>query len=262
MKLGLDFLGSPYPITLSIGTLRKPTLSEIYNLPFSRFELYELYLQLTPSIFYTHIADEERRKYWDELPEEEKNKSTMYDLIINDLQLQLIYCNIFDFFFEETVIFKENLFVFCKKEIKDDKDITPENVSGVANETTFPDIIDLIRQTCCISEPEKENIEELKFKNNLAKKLYKQMMEAKKREEKRKKQDKNLYIPNIISAVTARHPSLNYTNIWSLTIFQLFDNFDHMKVNELYDMNAIRTSVWGDEKKSFDATMWYKNYHI
>ena len=85
------------------------------------------------------------------------------------------------------------------------------------------------------------------------------MLKAKKKEQETKKSDLNLTIPNIISSLANKHPSLNYVNIWDLTIFQLLDAFNRTQANSMYDIDSTRVSVWGDEKKTFDVSLWYKN---
>ena len=85
------------------------------------------------------------------------------------------------------------------------------------------------------------------------------ILKEKKQEKKKNKLDKNMTIPNIISALSNKHPSLNYTNIWDLTIFQLLDSFNRIQANSVYEIDSTRVSVWGDEKKTFDASLWYKN---
>ena len=42
-------------------------------------------------------------------------------------------------------------------------------------------------------------------------------------------------------------------------MFQLLDAFNRMQMNSMYEIESTRVSVWGDEKKTFDASLWYKN---
>ena len=87
------------------------------------------------------------------------------------------------------------------------------------------------------------------------------MLKAQKEQKKQAKNDINLSIPNIISAVASKHPSLNLTSIWDLTIFQLLDSFSRLQANTVYEIDSTRVSVWGDEKKTFDPALWYKNIY-
>ena len=161
------------------------------------------------------------------------------------------------------MVFKEGFFILLYGDIEQNNEIAPENIRGVISEDTFPQIIDIIQQICCIHSKADEDAADQNFKNDIARKLFEKMQKAlKKQEEERKvKADKNLSLSNIISSVSALHPSINLINIWDLTIFQLYDTFRRMQGNLIFDMNSTSVSVWGDEKNKFDQTLWHKNYY-
>lgn len=250
---------NPNPIPLSIGTLKKPTLNEISTLTFDKFNMFEVFLKMTPERFFTKFK-EDGQKYWDSLTTEQKENLTMYDLLLADPALQDTYTEIFDFFFVEQVIFKDGLFIILKDSIEKDDDVPAENVRGAIHNKTFLQILDLLQQICCINEKETA-IEDMKFKNNMARKLYEKMLKAQKRERESKKVDINMSLPNIISSVSNAHPSINPLNVWNLTVFQLLDSFNRLKANSMFKIDCTRVSVWGDEKKTFDAALWYKNHY-
>ena len=255
MRLDYGTQISPVPITLSVGVLRKPTLQEIAEISFDRFTYYEFLIKMTPEIYYTELQKENGGKeYWKSLTEEQRDNITLYNLILEDEKLCNTYIEILNFFFVESVIFREGYFILLKSEVGDFVDIGAENIRGVISKELLPQIFELIQQICCIYNIDDE-IDESKYKNNLAKKLMKRMKKATK-QNTAKKSDINLTIPNIISN---KHPSLNYTNIWKLTVFQLLDAFNRMQINSIYEIDSTRVSVWGDEKKTFDVSLWYKN---
>lgn len=258
MRLDYGTQLSPFPITLSIGILKKPTLKEISQLTFDRFSYYEFFLKLTPKIYYTKLKKDDGEAYWNSLTEDEQDNITIYSIIEEDGQIRRTYVEIFNFFFVETVIYQEGYFILLKEKHTNPEVIEKEQLRGVISKKNFSQVISLIQQICCIYN-EEESLDDMKFKNNLAKKLMKKMLKAKKKEQEMKKSDLNLTIPNIISSLANKHPSLNYINIWDLTIFQLLDAFNRTQANSIYDIDSARVSVWGDEKKTFDASLWYKN---
>lgn len=258
MRLDYGTQLSPVPITLSIGTLRKPTLKEISQITFDRFSYYEFFLKLSPETYYTKIKKDDGEAYWSSLTEEEQDKITIYNIIEEDKQIRSTYVEIFDFFFVETVIYQEGFFILLKEKPANLDEIKKEQVRGAIAKENFSQVISLIQQICCIYN-EEESLDDMKFKNNLARKLMEKMLKAKKKEQETKKSDLNLTIPNIISSLANKHPSLNYVNIWDLTIFQLLDAFNRTQANSMYDIDSTRVSVWGDEKKTFDVSLWYKN---
>ena len=258
MKLEYGTILCPEPITLSIGTIRNPKLREIGKITFEKFGYYEDLLKLTPALYYTRIKGDDGAAYWNSLSDEEKEKIDLYDIIISDDKLIMMYTEIFNFFFIEPVIFREGFFILLKEDIEDEDAVVPDKIRGVIAKELLPQVLNLLQQICCINE-EEEKEENLKFKNNLAKRLYEKMAKAKKESKNEKKKDINMTLPNIISSVSNRHLSINPINVWDMTIFQLLDSFNRTQINTMYDIDATRVSVWGDEKKTFDISLWYKN---
>lgn len=257
MRLDYGTQLSPEPIKLSIGTLRKPTLREIANISFDKFNIYEMFLKMTPEIFYTKIKGDEGKAYWDSLTEEQRDNITLYDLIQSDISLQARYGEILNFFLVERVAYSDGMFILFDIE-KSVTEVSISDVCGVLREETFLQIIDLIQQVCCISAAN-EKPENMRFKNRFARKLFDKMEKAQKEEKERSKADMNLTIPNIISSVSNMHPSISPIEVWDLTIFQLLDAFGRIQANTMFGIDCTRVSVWGDEKKTFNAALWYKN---
>lgn len=252
---------SPFPIPLSVGMLRKPKLRDIADpkskpaMSFTKFMFYEFLISMTPKEFFTKAEVEKGQEFWDSLSEEEKHGLTVYDLIQLNPTLMQNFLEVFNFFFEETVLFVEGVFVLVNPD-KDYSIDTPqrEDIVGVIDSHNFSEILYAIQQVCCIAQEEEETP---KFKNKIAEQMYYRMKEAEK--EQKKKADKDMTLPNIISKVSAKHNSLNFTNIWDLTIFQLLDNFASMREGAMYEIEWTRVAVWGDEKRTFDPARWYKN---
>lgn len=261
MKLDYGTQISFEPIKLSIGTIIKPTLKQISKISFEKFELYELLLKTTPESIYTKLLkDNGGLEYWDSLDEKSKDNMIIFDVIINDEKIRMLYIEMLNFFFQETVIFRESYLLVLNKDVKDldMNKITTNDVCGVISKESLPQLFSVIQQICGIYN-EEDDIDNMKFKNEFQKQYILKMLKAQKKNESKKKADINLSVPNIISALTCIHPSINYTNIWDMTIFQLYDTFNRIQQNKMYDIDSTRVSVWGDEKKTFDFGLWYKN---
>ena len=111
MKLDYGTQLSPDPIKLSVGgMLRKPTLRRIAEITFGLFNLYEMFLKCTPKDYYLKIVKNDGKATWDAIPAAEQERITMYDIILEDESLQKFYSEIFEFFFEERVLFIEGFF--------------------------------------------------------------------------------------------------------------------------------------------------------
>lgn len=66
-------------------------------------------------------------------------------------------------------------------------------------------------------------------------------------------------LPNIISKVATLSPGVNFVTIQDYTLFQVIDSFGTLQNDKMFDINKTRVSVWGDEKKTFEFSLWYKN---
>ena len=248
------------PINLSIGSIRKPTLEDISYLTFDKYNLYVFLLKITPYTYYTVWRKEDGgEETWNDMPEEKRNAVNVFTILREDKELMTLYLEMLNWFFLEKVIFLDEYFILLKDKNCDipDDEIKMDDIRGVISEQTFDEIIEIIQQICYVYDKEEKEDEIPKFKNKLAEKMYEKMKKQKAMQ--KKKADENLTIPNIISAVNGKHPSLDYTNIYQLTVFQLIDTFNRMIVDGMYEIDSTRVSVWGDEKKNFDATLWYRN---
>ncbi len=265
MKLDYYTLLCPEPISLSIGTIKQPTLREIGELTFPKFGMYQVYLKLTPKNYYEYLNKEQGEKYWDILQDDQKNEITLYDIILIEKSVCYIYLEILNFFFIERVIFRDNLFLIINttdyETPAEELELDRSNVKGLINPSTFQDVLDILQQICCIKSEDPLEEAKPKFKNAKARKLYERMLKAKEKEVKKqeKKDFLNMTLPNIISATAAKTPGLNIINIWDATLFQLYDQFEKIRNDDAHYMNSVRVAVWGDEKNQFDPSLWYKN---
>ncbi len=67
----------------------------------------------------------------------------------------------------------------------------------------------------------------------------------------------DINLANIISALSIQHNSYNMTNIWSLTVYQLYDQFFRLNIKTQVDINSMRWAAYGTE--AFDYNLWFKS---
>ena len=260
----LDYanLINPFPVCLMLGTIRKPKLAEIFDpcngIGYETFSYFEFILMLDPETYFCKLRGEQGKTKWDAMTNEEKDNQKLYDIIINDDELKKQFLDVFNFFFMEKVIFAENVFLLLKdKNAIDDIDkLTTDDLKGYISADSFDDVLSILRQICCISDD--DHPAQSKFKNKIAEELFKKISRGQKQKEK---SDKKFSIPNIISAVSNKHPTISPITVYDLTIFQLMDCFARLQSNTIYEIESLRVAVWGDEKKTFNAENWYKFLH-
>lgn len=261
MILQYETLLSSDPIELTIGTIRQPKLREIRALGFGKYNFYKMFLKMTPELYYTMIA-KNKKSEWESLSDEEKESITIFDIAVSDETAQKIYLEIFDYFFIEKVIYYSGVYIILKREIEDETQITEEDVNGVIYKNNFTQLLEILQQVCAIYEKE-EHIENFVYKNERARQIHEKILKAerekKQAEESEEKANPDYSIPNIISAVSNIHPCLTPITIWDLTVFQLIDSFNRLRMIQSYKINSTSVSVWGDEKEHFKPNSWFRN---
>lgn len=261
MTLDYGSLLSPEPIQLSIGTIRQPILREISKISFTKFGAYQYFLKISPEDYYTKI-NKSLEEYWNNLSDGEKEMISLYDIILIDGNLRNTYLEIFNFFFIEKVVFKEKYFVLLNvdKQIADSEiEVTEDILRGVISEETFNDALDILRQVCFLLDDDSEDESKQQFKNEKARRLWRRMKAAEKKQKETSEHSADMTLPNIISSVAAKSLNLNICNIWDISLFQLYDQFNRLQNNDAHSINSMRVAAWGDEKNTFDYALWHKN---
>lgn len=260
MKFDQGTLNSPYPIPLSMGTLKKPTLESIAKPPmsFQRFYYYEALAVATPKSIFTESGDKDGLEKWASFSIQEQVNMTVFDLIYSSKEFQKEYLEMLNFFFEENIVYVDNTGFVTLNPNKDysSEGFSREDIIGIIDRDNFDDVLNFIQQVCCITPEEPEKVV---YKNKTAENLDKLFQQQEAEMRKNSKADKNLTLTNIVSKVAANHNSINYLNVYRLTVPQILDNFRTLQNIEIYRIERTRVSVWGDEKKTFDSALWYKN---
>ena len=118
--------------------------------------------------------------------------------------------------------------------------VSNEIVLSRYNYNTF---IDCIKLANCITETKviKRNLE-------LDRKIAEAKAKIKKQLNKENLNDDDITLKDLVSVLTAKHPSLNLLNVWDVNIYQFNDQFKRMQLIENYDI-GIRSLLAGANKK-------------
>lgn len=216
--------------------IRQPSLSDIRDIGYSTFFEYVGVIMFDPN-----ELDENMPLV---LPEEGAFLFLLYAPAFRQTLMKAL-----PFFVQEEVRF--NCEELCFEVIKG------EEIVGRINNNNFLDIQSVIIQTI---GGEKESDRGLRFQSKKAREIYEKCKARKKGFDKQKKSgstDSSYTLPNVISSVCAKHPSLNFTNIWDLTILQLYDQFRRLSVITYESVEGLRWAAWG--KDSIELSAWYKD---
>ncbi len=240
MKLDYATLISPYPFSLTaVGAIKAPTLREIWN-PSVTWQTYNLYLQLLLMTPQTYCGQKD---------------ISMFDLIASEQNLQNSYEKMFNFFFEETVIWnKENsAFLTFRKSNGNEE----QSLAGIIHRDNFSELCDVILQRCGISRSDTET-DVTNVKNKRAKEILEKLQRGRQRISKKSTHDIDVDLPNLVTALAVKSNSINFINIWDLTIYQFYEQFKKEQANVYFDIQKMSVAAYGNAKNTFKGNEWYK----
>jgi hypothetical protein len=259
MQVGYEFLVGTTPLLLQgIGSIKSPQLksfmcNEYGEMSYGTYKLYLSTILMQPKNFYIIFGGKEK-EWWDEQSDEFKNSQDITNLIPTSPEAKQAYQESLDFFFIDKVKYSEEHNVYITYNGAKDENGNLK-ATGYIPQDNFKEVCGVIAQLNGIVNDETKDAKP-KYKNKLAEKIMNKIKKG--QEDRAKKEDKRYSLPNIISAVVSRHSSLNYTNIYELTVTQLYDIFNRLRNNSMLDIGSVSVAVWGDEKNKFDYDSWFK----
>lgn len=239
MKMDYADLLSPFSFYLDgIGHICSPKLKDIWNpkVTWKGFQAYLALLLMTPQ---TYCGQD--------IP--------MFDILRSDAPLQAAYTEMFSFFFEEKVLWNDpnQLFFTYQKEKGNSKSVP----AGMIHPDNFSEVCDVILQRCGISRKDTDT-DTSRVKNRRAVEILKKIQKGRRNTSAPSGQDRDLELPNLIAAVAVKSNSINFTNIWDLTLFQLYEQFKKEQSNVYFDIQKMSVAAYGNNKHSFKGNEWYK----
>ena len=253
--IGLDYfdLISPLPLDLvGIGRIKSPKLIEIADISYYVYAQYVSCLRMTPSDYIEDFKIEDP----------DINLYTKFDLILYDSNFRNMIKNALNFFFVEDFEWFDEYksFLYTEEIVRENGD-TELLAKGIINSKNYYDVLDIILQRVHITPDNTVVTDITKIKNKRGLKIYKRLQKVKREFKKSSGGNPDLSLPNIISSVAVRSLSLNWINIWDITIYQLFNEFERLQIIDQYDIASTQVSVWGDKEKKFKFGAWSSNIY-
>lgn len=248
MKLDYATIISPCPVILhNIGRIRAPTLKEIWD-PSVTYDRYQMYLSLllaTPQGYADQAAPQ---------PESHgtsPESASMFDIISRDSQLQELYREVFNFFLEENVIWNDDKDVFITYSNEN------ERLTGVIHRDIYSELCNIILQRCGLTVSDYPH-DPSKVRNRRSREIMEKINAGRSSLSRHRSADQDMELPNIIAAVAVHSNSLNFTNIWDLTVCQLYEQFRREQNNVYFDIQKMSVAAYGNEKKLFKGNEWFR----
>lgn len=268
MTLDYALLISPTPLQLNLCSVRSPTLREIDALP-DKFNTYHMYLsmllldidtyyknmELQGDSYFAGYTEKEKqqilsiRAEYAGLTEEQRALTGRLDIFGFDRKIVVPLTQALSFFLCEKIIYspEENEFLI----------FGAESVDPVCtiNSRQLSELESIILQLNAVSV---NTMDAADAKNKTAAKIIEKLNKRKKAKEKSAKPDPKLELPNIISAISACHSSINILNIWDLTVYQVYDLFARMQQNTIFVVLKMSVAAWGNKDNKVDFTQWFE----
>lgn len=236
MKLEYFDLISPEPIPYpGVGGLRSPSLGEVAKLGIAQYYAY----------VYVFSLDMERVCEELGLLIPAESGIGLFDLLISAEENRTLITDALTFFLCGTANFDRTIAGFRMMEgARELGQVTREN---------YPEVAAAILEANHVIS----GLPSGKPKNKRAAKIAEKLRKAKKAQQNAGSSRDN-DLGNILSALCVQHNSYNLTNVWSLTIYQLYDQFLRQSYKCQNDIASMRWSAWGQEP--FDMSQWFKSF--
>lgn len=239
---------NPKPIFINgLGTLNKTKLIDIAEVTYPAYKSFLSMLLLDLATLYKS-ANLQKYEWYMSLDDEQKNELSLYDEIISNESLQRDYVNSFNFFIKENVDYDKENSCFIVSIHNENS----SSVIGCITKETFPHVCRTILELHRIStkKPKKKV-----FKNKLAERVWKMTH----KEDSENVENVKLDLGNLISSLASFNKGCNIINIWEMTVFQLYDQFQREDYNVYYNISSRSVSIWGDKENKHDFSKWYEN---
>lgn len=237
MKVDEWYLVSGSDIPCADGlSIRQPTLREFKDQPglLHQYYAYINIFSLTKKMLSDQLGIQ--------LPVDAQDDMTVFDILMAITQLREQLLDALAFYIRDGVSYDEERHAF-------------RTGKGVwIDGTNYDTVRGIILTSNCIDNSFESPP---KFANERARKIYEKIQKGRETAVKTKKGGSNLGLPNVISKLSSKSSSYNLLNIWGLTIYQLYDQFNNVNRNSQIDIIGTRWAAWG--KDDFDFAMWYKN---
>lgn len=239
---------SPYGVMLrGVGRIHSPVLSDILKTGYYQYQRILTLFLYTPEKYFTDLSAEMHMENpWNQLTNEQKNSLTMFGILTanEDARFELIsglalfICGNLEWDASHAAI------------VIDRQD--NGSVGGFIDVKNYQSVVKVILQLLDISVDDIPE-EAPKFKTEKDRLFYEKFQAKKKKFAQTKKIDPNFELPNMISLLCTFHPSLNYSNIFSLTIGQVRDTFSQLLKAKQLSIADMNYSVWGGK---YDPSKW------
>jgi len=234
---------SPYGVLVeNIGHIHSPYLRDIAKMGYTQYQ-YSLSLLLqTVDTYIEQFEKVNSDVNVSQLKQAMSGKVSIFDIYIATEQSRAMLIAALSLFISGKITWDEAHKQFLINENKGQDGKT--YVDGYINRDNYGAFLKFCLPLCNVKQEDIPE-EHPKFKSEKDRQFYEQYMKRKKKQKKSSHSDPMFEFPNMISVICTYHNSLNYTNIYDLTILQLYDTFWRVIKKHQLEMVETNHSVWG-----------------
>lgn len=243
---------SPYGVMIrGVGRVHSPFLSDILKMGYYQYQRVLTLFLYTPEKYFTDISIESKiDNPQNQLSNEQKNSLTMFGILTSNNEARFELISGLALFVSGVLEWDdEHQAILINKEIDSKGKMS---VGGYIDNSNYKVVVQVILQLLDISIDDMPE-ESPKFRSEKDR-IFQEKFQAKKKIfAQNKKADPNYELPNMISLLCTFHQSLNYSNIFNLTIGQIRDTFSQLVKAKQLNIAEMNYSVWGGK---YDPSQW------
>lgn len=242
---------SPHGVRLrDVGKIHSPLLNDVFDVGYNQYQRILVLFLYTPEKYFTDLSsDLGVENLWSQLSNEQKNELSMFDILTSDKQVRSELISGLALFISGELEWDEkHKAILIDKQFEDNS----MTVGGYIDKNNYATVIKVILQMLDISVDDLPE-ETPKFRTERDRLFYEKFQKRKKENAKNKKADPNFELPNMISLLCTFHPSLNYSNIFNLTVGQIRDTFSQLMKSKQLAISEMNYAVWGGK---YDPSQW------
>ena len=224
-------LGESIYILNTLGVMRCPKISDLHG---------DFIYYVSNVIHYCNLFDENSDKFLYYLLEQ-KNKNDEPKIIdFAKFALNFYDADCFSFLLEDdlSIVFKKTVTEIVDDEKDKPKEVVKEKTIGVLNSDNISLFIDILKIIHFLNNNDYLD-EEDKNESKIAKEMKARIREERKKLQKTNSKKDNIGLLDVLSAVTARHPSINPLNVDQLNYYQVMQEFNQLMQIDNWNVNMM-----------------------
>lgn len=253
-EIPIDYLLANRPFSFQgIGTMQSPKLKDLYDSTSENLQTYTFAKTLVNGRIES-VATILSQLSGDTTLLNTKDKSK-FDLISQIPIGREIFAKVLSLFFINRIGFEESEQAFILLKFDEDKEAQSDILEGFVTKDKFDLYCDIMRQLMHDSLKEVQSQEDY---SNKPPEVIKALETFHKYENQEKSKNfKDYTLSNIISKMCTGNSGYNLLNIYDLSVWQLYDQFQSYAQNRISRISERSFSIWGGDK--FDFDLWLKN---